>query len=422
MRLWRSLRRGLTLLRARPLLFAWLLLAVVAAAAMAGVLVRRQATPRAAAASTLSTSAPRLVFEAPPSLSGAASELRWLPAERWQPILDLVGLRDAGAPIKVLLAPEDSPLARRTPRWITGFAVPEEDTVVLLPERVLSYPHDSLAALLYHEVTHVLLARAASSGAVANDGATTSGELPRWFQEGVALLAGRDLAFADRERLLLGGITGVPMSMHALQRAFDGEGYSIDTAYALAGALAEELVREHGRGAVPRIAAEVARGRSFAQAFAAATGEPLQSFEADFWRGFRWRYRWVPFLTSGATLWLAVTALALVAMARRRRRDAAIRRRWDDEERGGGAGLDQEPYESDDDEDEPERERAWRAERIAAGRDDPTAAPLTSSPPAAAAPGAATRGRSAPTSACRHAAQRSGATARDRCRSRPAWR
>ncbi len=279
MRPWRSLRRGLALLRARPLLVAWLLLAAVAAAAMVGVLVRRQTAPRAAAAITPDPSAPRLVFEAPPSLSGAASELRWLPASRWQPILDLVGLRDAGAPIRVLLAPEDSPLARRTPRWITGFAVPDEDTVVLLPERVLSYPHDSLAALLSHEVAHVLLARAANDGA-ADDGATTSGELPRWFQEGVALLAGRDLAFADRERLLLGGVTGVPPSMRQLQRAFDGEGYSIDTAYALAGALAEELVREHGRGAVPRIAAEVARGRSFAQAFAAATGEPLASFRS----------------------------------------------------------------------------------------------------------------------------------------------
>ena len=234
----------------------------------------------------------------------------------------LVGLEGAGAPIHVLLVPEEAPLAQRTPRWITGFAVAERDTVVLLPERVLSYPHDSLGALLTHEVTHVLLARAAGGG-----------ELPRWFQEGVALFASREWELQDRERLLLGGVTGVPPSMASLQRAFDGEGYAIETAYAIAGALVQELVREHGRQVVARIAVQAARGESFAAAFRAATGDALGDFEAGFWRRFRWRYRWVPFLTSGATLWLAVTALALLAMARRRQRDAAIRRRWDEEER-----------------------------------------------------------------------------------------
>ena len=234
----------------------------------------------------------------------------------------LVGLEGSGASIHVLLVPEEAPLAQRTPRWITGFAVAERDTVVLLPGRVLSYPHDSLGALLTHEVTHVLLARAAGGR-----------QLPRWFQEGVALLAARDWEFADRERLLLGGITGVPPSMASLQRAFDGEGYSIETAYAIAGALVQELVREHGREVVAHIAAEVAQGASFAAAFREATGESLSDFETAFWRRFRWRYRWVPFLTSGATLWLGVTALALVAMARRRQRDAAIRARWDEEER-----------------------------------------------------------------------------------------
>jgi hypothetical protein len=264
---------------------------------------------------------PQLEIEAPPALLGAATELRWS-TQDWDGVTALVGLEDAGAPIHVLLVPEEDPRAQRTPRWITGFAVAERDTVVLLPGRVLSYPHDSLGALLTHEVTHVLLARAAGGQA-----------LPRWFQEGVALLAAREWQFEDRERLLLGGITGVPPSMASLQRAFDGDGYSIETAYAIAGALVQELVREHGREVVARIAAEVARGEPFAAAFRAATGDSLGDFQAGFWRRFRWRYRWVPFLTSGATLWLGVTALALVAMARRRQRDAAIRARWDEEER-----------------------------------------------------------------------------------------
>lgn len=263
----------------------------------------------------------RLVFEAPPSLTGAMAELRWLPPDRWERVAELVGLPTPGPPIRVLLVPEEDLLARRTPRWVEGFAVAEESAVVLLPERISSYPYDSLEALLTHEVTHVLLARAA--------GGRT---LPRWFHEGVALLAARDWQLADRERLLVGGVSGVTPSTAALERAFSGEGYATDTAYAIAGALVQDLVRRHGRDVVAAIAREVAAGRSFPDAFAVATGASLRDFEAAFWRRFRLLYRWLPFATSGTALWLGVTALAIAAMTRRRARDAAIRRRWAEEE------------------------------------------------------------------------------------------
>jgi hypothetical protein len=158
-------------------------------------------------------------------------------------------------------------------------------------------------------------------------------ELPRWLQEGVALLAARDWRFADRERLLVGGVSGVPPSVDALERAFAGEGYSVQTAYAVAGALVRELLRRHGRETVAEIARGVRAGATFPAAFAAATGDTPAAFEDAFWRRFRLLYRWVPFLTSGATLWMGITALALLAIGRRRARDAAIRRRWEEEER-----------------------------------------------------------------------------------------
>ena len=265
---------------------------------------------------------PRLEFSAPPALYGEVSGLRWLPAERLGGVVELVGLESAGATIRVVLVPEDQPLAQQTPRRIQGFAVGVESAVVLFPQRVASYPYDSLDGLLVHEVTHVLLHRAAGGR-----------PLPRWFHEGVALLAARDWRLADGERLLVGGVSGVPRSAAALERAFAGEGYATDTAYAIAGALARELVRRHGRDAVARVAAAVAGGDEFPRAFATATGESLEDFEAAFWRRFQLLYRWVPFLTSGTALWLGVTALAMLAIARRRARDAALRRLWADEER-----------------------------------------------------------------------------------------
>ena len=45
---------------------------------------------------------------------------------------------------------------------------------------------------------------------------------------------------------------------------------------------------------------------------------------------------WVPFLTSSAALWMAVTILALAAIARRQARNRAMREMWDEEEDWAG--------------------------------------------------------------------------------------
>jgi hypothetical protein len=267
---------------------------------------------------------PRLDIEAPPRYHGEAGRLRWLPRGRLRAVMDLVGVAEAGAPIRVVLAPEDHELARAVPPGISGYAVPARDLAVLLPDRVPRYPHDSLEVLFLHEATHLLVARA-----------TGGREVPRWFNEGVALLASRGWSLGDRSRVVIGGVSGIPADTGELEEAFYGRSYEIETAYALAGALVHHLVQRHGRELIAATLAGVAAGEAFEEAFARAAGVQLTVAEAGFWRRYRLWYRWLPFLTSGAALWMGITALALLAAARRRQRDAAIRRRWEEEERLG---------------------------------------------------------------------------------------
>ena len=61
-----------------------------------------------------------------------------------------------------------------------GRPLGDQGLIVLLPERVPSYPDSSLDDVLLHETAHVLVARAAGGR-----------PLPRWFQEGMAMIAGR---------------------------------------------------------------------------------------------------------------------------------------------------------------------------------------------------------------------------------------
>lgn len=260
---------------------------------------------------------PRLVVESPQELAAAAVRVRVLAHHDFSAIVDLVGLTEFGPPIRVILAPEDSDVARRTPTWVAGYAVGQLGLVVLFPARVPSYPDRTLEALVHHEVAHVLVARAAGGRS-----------LPRWFDEGLATVAARQWGVEDRARLALAVLGRGPRSTRELEAAFHAGDGSVARAYALSAGLVRYLIQRHGRDAPAFILARVAQGEPFERALFQATGRPIAALEDDFFRRNVVWNTWVPFLTSTGALWLAITALAMLAFRARRRRDARLREAW----------------------------------------------------------------------------------------------
>lgn len=273
-------------------------------------------------ASAAEVKPPELVIHAPAGFEAIAERLRTIDSTRFTDAMRLVGLENAGPPIEVFLGPEGSDLAAGVPRWVSGYAYGEEGVIVLLPARTPSYPDSSLEELLRHEVAHVLVARAAGGR-----------PLPRWFHEGLAMIAGLRWGIDDRSQLTLAMIGGGQVSLEELEKHFAGQEGAVRGAYAMAGAFANDLLQRHGEDAAARVLAEVARGFSFEEAFQRAAGESLAEAERSFWRRQTFWYRWVPVLTSSVTLWLLITLLALWAMGKRRARDTALRRLWEEEDR-----------------------------------------------------------------------------------------
>ena len=109
---------------------------------------------------------PRLTIEAPEELTAARNRLETFDTGRLLGVMQLVGLDAAGDPIRVVLEPEGSPLARQAPTPIAGFASLDENLIVLFPARSPAYPHDTLEDVLHHEVAHVLISRAARGAPV----------------------------------------------------------------------------------------------------------------------------------------------------------------------------------------------------------------------------------------------------------------
>jgi len=280
------------------------------------------------AASPLAAAEPtRLVIEPQPGLPPSANRLAAGPHPWIESVMELVGLDEPGPDIRVILAPESSPLARAVPAWVSGYTDGVSNVVVLLAERTPSYPDGGLEEVLAHEVAHVLIHRASGGRRV-----------PRWFNEGLAMLAARSWRLRDQTELALGVLSGPRVPLWKLDDLFQGDRRQVEHGYALSGTLVQDLLERYGP-AVPRIVfARVARGDTFEEAMRGATGATLIDIGEAFYERQASLKRWIPILTSTAALWFAISLLAIVAGIRRRRRRAEM-----EEEAGEGEAEAEQP-------------------------------------------------------------------------------
>lgn len=264
---------------------------------------------------------PPLRIDAPESMRPVVRQIVEMPEESLAIVNRLIGAPPSGEPIEILIAPEDSALAARTPSHVGGYAIGETSNIVLFPARASNYPDDGLPALLRHEIAHILIHRASGGQPV-----------PRWFHEGLAVTAGGVWDLEDRTRLTVGMMTMEDLDLEKIEAGFAGTEFEIHRSYAMSTAFVRHILNEFGAGAPKDILRRVAAGVPFERAFLDATGRSLPLVERDFWKSRKIWNRWIPFLTSSLALWTAISLLALWAIRRRRRRDARIRKLWELEE------------------------------------------------------------------------------------------
>lgn len=251
---------------------------------------------------------------APPGLAGVAARVEAVDHESLARSLSRAGL-ELPPRVRVTLIANDDPRSRETPSWVSGRAF-GTDAIVLYPQRIRSYPYESLDSLVLHEIVHLALsARAAGR------------PLPRWFHEGVAVSVEAGWGLGSQTRLFLAAARGPAMDDVAM--LFESEsGPETATAYLLSAALVEDVRRRHGLAVPGAIAARVARGESFDAAFRSHTGETVEEAAARAWTVYR-GIRWLPIFTSSAGLWGGILALAFIAFAVRLRRRR--RKKWEED-------------------------------------------------------------------------------------------
>jgi len=279
----------------------------------------------------MEASLPELIVTAPPELSTAAEQIRRLDPRTLRRLVDFVGLAAAGPPIQVRLEPRGSETDLSTPSWVAGYAYGSLGTVVLFPDRTPSYPYGSFEEVVLHEIAHVLAARAAGFQAV-----------PRWFNEGLAIVGAGTWSLDDQSWLTLAAVLDPQPTLTELETMFRGSRRQTARAYALSGAFVRDLHRRKGPEAIADVLARQALGLSFDEAFRRTIGTDPDTAAAVSWRRYSFWHRWVPIVTSSLTLWVGITLLALWAGVRKKRRRTALEEKWEAEEEAATAQAEQE--------------------------------------------------------------------------------
>jgi len=312
----RARRLAVVFLTTAALLTAALLTAALLTAAL---LTAALLTVAPTALAGEAPAAPRLLFSGEPATAGDVERLRQIDPARFTGALLLAGLDDPGPAIRVAVLSEDTAVARRTPRWVAGFANGRESAIVVFPARAGNYPYDSLEELLQHEVAHVYIDRAAGGA-----------DVPRWLHEGIAMTAGDRWGLEDRSRFAFDVAMSGEVPLASLERRFRSP--DVRRAYAISGGFVQHLLRRHGTDVTGDLLARMAAGASIQEAFLAVTGESLAAAEERFWQRQTFWNRWLPLLTSSTVVWTGVALLALVAYRRRKQRSAELMQRWEEED------------------------------------------------------------------------------------------
>jgi hypothetical protein len=191
------------------------------------------------------------------------------------------------------------------PRWAAGLAHPGENLILLDAAAVR---REGGVGIIRHELAHVAL------------GELGSAELPRWFQEGMAVLAAGE--WNTQSALAMVRAARAPIPLQELESGFP-DGYAdVELAYAESASFVEFLLGQHGVATVRGLFESVHHGETFEAAFTRSFG-PRAEVEAAWLKSIRLRYTWIPVLTGSTTLIGLSALLCVLAWARLRGRKRA---------------------------------------------------------------------------------------------------
>jgi len=206
---------------------------------------------------------------------------------------------------------------------VLGFARSEEGIIVLKAPALLG-PDSSYAAVVRHELLHVLLARNADPD-----------NLPRWLNEGIAMILSRENRWSSTftmARMYTGGRI-IPYA--DLPHVFNAPGNEtvFGEAYVQSLSMTRYLQSELGQERFWVVVGDL-RSSTFEEALTRGIGVSPEAF-FETWRDSLWRTALIASLITGISVFQIGALLLVLAYLRKRMRNRKLMRAWNEDEDSG---------------------------------------------------------------------------------------
>lgn len=215
------------------------------------------------------------------------------------------------------LAPANAPF----PDYAAGVAYPQIDLVLLTIAPVHPTDQHDLVQVFRHELAHIAL----------ND-AVSGMHVPRWFNEGFAVLASGETSFQRMQTLWTATVADTLIPLDRLDRGFPADESTASVAYAEAVDVVRFLVREREQYRFHGMIERVQGGEAFSSALLGSYGIDLGQLEQEWREDVAKRYTFWPVLFSGTVVWSGILGLFFLGWRRRRARMKTTLARWAREE------------------------------------------------------------------------------------------
>lgn len=256
-------------------------------------------------------------------------DLATLAAEALDAAETRMGVALDGPPIIQTIAPEAAFYAElgRRPHRIVAVARAHENRVVINRVKYLPMSHYSRRQVLIHEFAHLILGRRVPSS------------IPRWLDEGLAMMVAREGGLDGSVRVASAASFGGLVPLETLWGGSSAGVINQDLAYAQS-LSATRFFLESGawgpfgpRDGLPELVRKLAHP-THGRALRDLLNDPvfIRAFERRWRESIATFWSWVAAITSGGFFWFGVSALFLIAYWRKRRMAELKAAEWSEEE------------------------------------------------------------------------------------------
>ena len=204
---------------------------------------------------------------------------------------------------------ELAPVGAPPPEYATGVAYPRWGVILLTMSAPQTWEPPDLEVVLVHELSHVAFYRAVSGNAV-----------PLWFKEGVAIHQSEVRMLPRMESLLRAAAQRSMLRLSELDNHFPSRPHEVNVAYAQSADVVGFLRgSSNDERRFHRLIYALRNGDTFDTALGTAYGWTRIGLERQWRESLRTRYRIMPALFAGSTVWVLAAVLVVVAYRKRRR-------------------------------------------------------------------------------------------------------